>query len=323
MEESTDTPNTVESNPSGPGEQLRAARESEGLSREQVAHDLHLAVSIIEALERNDFDALPQTTTYLKGYIRSYAKRLGIDADPLLQTVERVRGPEPEWIPPQPAAAIEPGFRGIHWISGGVIVVVVAMLATWWIGSGSKQVESPEILAESLLADLPAVDSNVSEDMGAVALPPPPEAPEAAEETSETTALIDPVDEETAGMAQALGGADEPVSVASVARDDQATETALERNDGRDAVGDDRLALRFNEASWAEVYDANDEQLLYGLFEGGVERSLRGTAPFQVMLGYAPGVEVHINGEYYDHLTRVRRNNTVRFNIARPSDDIE
>ena len=39
-----------------------------------------------------------------------------------------------------------------------LIVVVVAMLATWWIGSNSNEVESPEILAESLLADLPAVD---------------------------------------------------------------------------------------------------------------------------------------------------------------------
>ena len=324
MEESTDTPTTIDSNHSGPGEQLRAARESEGLSQEQVAHDLHLAVSIIDALERNDFEALPQTTTYLKGYIRSYAKRLGIDADPLIQTVERLKGPEPEWIPPQPATAIEPGFRGIHWVSGGVIVAVVALLVTWWMGSSVEEVESPEILAESLLADLPAVDSNADEEMGAVALPPPdmPEtAPTAPAETA--TPLVEPSDEETASVAQALGGTDAPVSVASVARQSSEADARLERNDGRDAVGDDVLQLSFSENSWAEVYDANNEQLLYGLFEGGVERSLRGTAPFQVMLGYAPGVEVRINGEYYDHLTRVRRNNTVRFNIARPSDDLE
>ena len=114
----------------------------------------------------------------------------------------------------------------------------------------------------------------------------------------------------------------ESVSVSEVAQDGLPPEESWQRQ-GRNAPGDDVIQLSFSDASWAEVYDANNQQLLYGLLRSGATRELRGTAPFQVMLGYAPGVEVRINGEYYDHLTRVRRNNTVRFNLASPSDTLE
>jgi cytoskeleton protein RodZ len=322
MDESTEIrPTSAIHHPAGPGpgQVLRTAREAKGLSQTEVATDLHLPHRVIDALERDDYAALPETATYLRGYIRSYAKHLGLDAAPLLESAEHLLGPASEWAPAVPAAAIEPGFRGMHWVSGGVAALLVVLLATWWMGNG---VEQPvrEIVAEAPDGDLRLADEVSDARPVAVA---PADQPAAAPR-DETPA--GPVQSATAAPvgqpppAAASSQAPEPVSVASLPED--ALPVSGEHNDGRDAAGEDRLHLGFSAASWVEVYDANGEQLLYGLFSEGAERNLRGTAPFRIMLGYAPGVEVSINGEYYDHQTHVRRNNTARFDLARPSDDL-
>jgi cytoskeleton protein RodZ len=45
-----------ESTVNGPGSQLRKARERKGLEQAKVAAQLHLSQSIIQALERDDYD---------------------------------------------------------------------------------------------------------------------------------------------------------------------------------------------------------------------------------------------------------------------------
>lgn len=320
MGESTEIRATAETHhQAGPGHVLRTARETKGLSQAEVATDLHLPQRVIDALERDDYTALPETTTYLRGYIRSYAKHLGLDAAPLLESVEHLLGPVPEWTPATPTAAIEPGFRGMHWVSGGVAALLVLLLAAWWMGDGADEQPVREIVAEAPDDSLRLADE-VVDARPVTAAPADQPAVATREETASGSVQPAPAEPESAGPSPAPAAA-EPVSVASLPED--ALPLADEHNDGRDAAGEDRLHLGFSEESWAEVYDANGEQLLYGLFSAGTERNLRGTAPFRIMLGYAPGVEVSINGEYYDHLTRVRRNNTARFELARPSDDLE
>jgi cytoskeleton protein RodZ len=67
--------------------------------------------------------------------------------------------------------------------------------------------------------------------------------------------------------------------------------------------------------SWIEVYDAEGRRLLYGLEPAGAQHRLRGTRPFRVFLGNAPGVAVEINGRPFDLSPLVRRDNTARFTL--------
>ncbi len=67
----------------GPGAMLAAQREALGLSIEQVATQLNLAIRQIQALETDHFSALPGVAI-VRGFIRSYAKLLGLDPAPLL-----------------------------------------------------------------------------------------------------------------------------------------------------------------------------------------------------------------------------------------------
>ena len=65
------------------GGALRAARESQGLSVQDVANRLRLGSKQIEAIEADNFSILPEPTI-VRGFIRNYANQLKINAQPLL-----------------------------------------------------------------------------------------------------------------------------------------------------------------------------------------------------------------------------------------------
>ncbi len=68
----------------GPGLVLLQARQALSITQAETADVLNLSVRVIIALESNDDSALPERV-YVNGYIRSYAKLLGLAAEPLIK----------------------------------------------------------------------------------------------------------------------------------------------------------------------------------------------------------------------------------------------
>lgn len=66
----------------GMGETLRGAREEKGLSLKQVEEATKIRTKYLDALEREDFGALPGKV-YAIGFARTYAKFLGLDSEEL------------------------------------------------------------------------------------------------------------------------------------------------------------------------------------------------------------------------------------------------
>ena len=66
-----------------PGALLRAGREKAGLSIEQVAEKLHLLNSVVSSLEKDCYDRI-RGDTFVRGYMRNYARLLGIDSDEVI-----------------------------------------------------------------------------------------------------------------------------------------------------------------------------------------------------------------------------------------------
>lgn len=60
------------------GGRLRRARKQRGLSLQDAAGRTKLSVSVLQAIERNDFESLPGGI-YRKGYLRSLAREVGLD----------------------------------------------------------------------------------------------------------------------------------------------------------------------------------------------------------------------------------------------------
>ena len=101
------------------GTTLRNARIQRGLSIEQAAQDTRISPRFLEALEAEQFDSLP-AAVYVRGFLRSYANYLRLDATPLLAALEGggppVAGPDrfvggPPQLRPQAQSARPDPFR--------------------------------------------------------------------------------------------------------------------------------------------------------------------------------------------------------------------
>ncbi|GBE11616.1 cytoskeleton protein RodZ [bacterium BMS3Abin12] len=242
--------------PPGPGERLRRAREAAGIELGRVAAELHLAPAILEALERNDFGSLPPT--YIQGYLRSYAKRLGLAADSVLADYHRSFPPEPPPAAPVPRPApAEVGLgrtrRGLYVLLG---VLAVAVFLTWWFRGRSLTAPSAP----------PA----------AVQVPAPPRAP------------TKPV------RVPALGRSPPVASPPVAPSPGPAVRTPSPRRASAPSPGE--LVLRCRGASWVEVRDASGRRLVYDLLHAGEVRRVSGTPPFRVLLGNAAAVRLEWDG---------------------------
>ena len=77
----------------GIGEQLREAREERHLTLLEISDVIHLKVSYLEALERDDYSHLP-VPIYTKNYIFKYANYLGLDGKALSERFQAQVGTE-------------------------------------------------------------------------------------------------------------------------------------------------------------------------------------------------------------------------------------
>ncbi len=73
------------------GELLRSMREAKKLTLTDVHQDTKMSLPVLRALEQDDFSAF-ESEIYLKGFLKNYAKYLGIDADQAVRILEGQRG---------------------------------------------------------------------------------------------------------------------------------------------------------------------------------------------------------------------------------------
>jgi cytoskeletal protein RodZ len=118
-----------------PGARLRVAREARGESVHEVAFAIKLSPRQVEALEKDDFAALPGMA-FVRGFARNYARYLGLDAAPLLDGIERMGGADqPDLSPIRNADGDLPaggaGRRG-SFPAGAVVAVLLVLLGVGW-----------------------------------------------------------------------------------------------------------------------------------------------------------------------------------------------
>ena len=77
----------------GEGQMLQAAREEKQWSLTHTEEITKIRVRYIQALEEEKYDILPGTT-YVKGYLRTYAKQLGLNSDEIIDLYNASAKPE-------------------------------------------------------------------------------------------------------------------------------------------------------------------------------------------------------------------------------------
>ncbi len=333
------------------GQRLRRDREAAGRSLEELSAELHLSLDRLRALEEDRFDEL-SGPAFVKGYLRAWARAVGGDAEQYLREYLRLEVAAPHWAPHEPVEVEdEPARRRLLWLSAALAAVLGVLLLLWlWRGGHSEWVPASPPAVDTEEPGAPAAAPEPASDSAAPVgddpadnAPPASSEPATAEAAATGATPAGPATEAAAGGPASAEGPVGEASPAGVAPGESAPEEQAEpvrpqpqpagpapeagaevataaATGGKTAqpagAGPDRIEIEFNQDSWVEITDANQRMLLRGLLVAGARRELRGTAPFQVFLGNAPGVILRFNGQNFDMAPFVRSNNTARFALV-------
>ncbi|MEX1667486.1 helix-turn-helix domain-containing protein [Zhongshania guokunii] len=148
--------------PGPPGSVLYDARISAGKTVLETAEALNLLNSYVEALENNDYSRF-NSPLFARGYIKSYARYMGLDEVPLLKDCDRICRREEESKEQKPARlqsqARAPGNAGL--ISALLLTLFIWCLSVWIYGGTPEPELSVTVLPERM-APLTSIHSEPS-----------------------------------------------------------------------------------------------------------------------------------------------------------------
>jgi cytoskeletal protein RodZ len=107
------------------GKYLRNERELRQVSLEELAQTTRIPIRMLVHIEENRFDELPGEV-FARGFIKSYARSLGLECEPLLESYGAGR---PVDDAPAPITAITPPERGKR-VGIAVAMVILLVLFT-------------------------------------------------------------------------------------------------------------------------------------------------------------------------------------------------
>jgi cytoskeleton protein RodZ len=277
-----------------------------------VALKLNLTVSSLSNLEAGAFDKLPGHT-FARGYIRAYAKLLGMDQAVLVQQFDQSTGTDSKGSNVHSLGRIEEPVRVSHTIlrivSLLLLVAVVGGGFAWWQDQTSQrtkdvvsltpehvEVEGADGTTQIHPLDEPedqAVAEGQTDNATALALP---QAETATSAPAETPAPVAPVTAPIVATPATPAPA-APVAAAPAAPAVPAPTAAAPAPAAPAVAGQGQVQLQFTADCWTQVTDGAGKVLLSGLKRKGDSVSVSGKPPFSVRLGYARGAQVSYNGQ--------------------------
>jgi cytoskeleton protein RodZ len=263
------------------GKQLRQAREARGLAVGDIAQALKLGPRQVEALERDEWTDLPGTT-FIRGFVRNYARLVGVDPQPLMAHLGNLLEKPVDTlnVPAAAPTTMRSGNRSRDRavVAIGVGLVVVAVLAYFLLPS-----------------DLAAWRANLQSLLDA--------SPTSAE-TSEAAAAQEPLfppPEAAAPAAVAAPTVEVPATVAPAAlANPLPVQPTPPVQPVANSTTDGQLRFHVARESWVEVRDRDDVVVFSQRLPAGSEQQVGGKAPLSVTIGYAPGVSLMAHGKVVD-----------------------
>lgn len=325
------------------GVRLRTAREQMGLTQQNVAERLCLKLSTVRDLEEDKSPA-DLASTFLRGYIRSYARLVHIPEEELLPMMEKQT--------PVRAAKVEPmqsfslgkrrkkrdGWLMIFtWL---VLFVVVGLTGAWWwqnhkaaqddlvsmsdqnSGSGSDNSQSIslsdgsesssdsagnsiDITPPADNAAAPSATSQPATPPAAVSNDPAPAANAAPATTSSQNAT--PADAQPVAVSPSQAPVNNTTNGQMPTGDAAVSDPAADTN---------ALVMNFDNDCWLEVTDATGKKLFSGMQRTGGKLNLTGTAPYRLKIGAPAAVKVQYQGQPVDLSRFIRTNQVARLTVG-------
>lgn len=319
------------------GERLRVAREQMGLSQQNVAERLCLKLSTVRDIEEDKAPA-DLASTFLRGYIRSYARLVHVPEEELLPMMAKQA--------PVRAAKVEPmqsfslgkrrkkrdGWLMIFtWL---VLFVVVGLTgAWWWQNHKAAQDDLVSMADQNVSAGSDNSQSIPLNNSGADGMSPAEEAPTAPAQSApaDTAAAPDAAATSAANTSAAAAGSAASAANTSAAATGSAAPVAVSPSQvpadngqmptasagvSAPAAEANALVMNFSKECWLEVSDATGKKLFSGIQRSGGKLSLSGTAPYRLKIGAPGAVQIQYQGQPVDLSRFIRSNQVARLTVG-------
>ena len=294
-----------------PGDMLRQAREQLGYSQIDIANRLRLRLSVINDIESNCFDS-EKISTFTRGYVRSYAKYVGLDDVAVVALLDDYGHSKPKAQEMQSFSrrtnreAHDSRIMGLTWILAVIFVGVTAVW--WWQNSHLDRDLTPAVDVANVEALTPTVTAPVVEPLAAVTTTSSDVAVTDGDGittnvTATAVATTAPINADATqppvANTDAVAPAVEPVAATTAETEikDPASVTPIATPEVEAAP---TLQLTFAADCWVDIRDANGKRLESGIKTAGQTLDINGKTPFRVRLGAPSAVKIEIKGQPFD-----------------------
>ncbi|WP_238085404.1 MULTISPECIES: cytoskeleton protein RodZ [Pseudescherichia] len=318
------------------GVRLRNAREQLGLSQQAVAERLCLKVSTVRDIEEDKAPA-ELASTFLRGYIRSYARLVHIPEEELLPMMEKQAPVRAAKVAPMHSFSLgkrrkkrDGWLSSITWL---IVFVVVGLTGAWWWQNHKAQQEEISTMADQSSAELNANNNETQ----SVPLNTDPTEPADAQTTgtgpadvatqtppAATTSAPAPTTAQNAVVSPSQANVDSvtaPATTTAPAATAAATSTPGAAPLPTDQAGvtntadANALVMTFTADCWLEVTDANGKKLFSGIQRSGANLNLAGQTPYKLKIGAPSAVQIQFQGKPVDLSRFIRSNQVARLTL--------
>ncbi len=282
------------------GDALKAAREAKGWTVQDAANKLRLMVRQVEAMETEDYAALGQPV-FARGFVRNYARLLGMDPEPLLTRMAESGAAPAEKVETESYAPVS--SQGISPILIGSLAVQTLLLAIpagiyLWLNSGEdEEPAAPPAQAAPVAPSAPSASPETQ----------PEQAPEAASPVAPVAPAEIPA---PAAMPQAPSVTPKPAPPAAPAQPKPesppapAADAAAPEASGNPYLPanfrNKSIRLQFDQDAWVQIRDGNGRTIHSTLSKAGSTVELNGRPPFEFVVGNAANVRMTYSGRPFD-----------------------
>jgi cytoskeleton protein RodZ len=322
----------------GPGQMLSEARESIGLTQQQVADKLNFRTTLVKDIEADNFDrSLP--ATFNRGYLKNYAKLVNLDVDEVLAgydilNVAEKQGAEMQSFSKQTEKQAENNL--VMWVSYLIVALLIGSTILWWL----QDTDQTNAVKPIIKTSSPTVSANLQEDLDINKTVQEQNNPHSAEAPITTLSetlkenLVVSGDDLITNTNNSETTQDAPEAVEQISSGIELLPNSSANNDINNEInssadstvsneeGTSEVDLGAEESAqfvfsgdcWVNIYDATGERIAWGIKKSGYTMNISGQAPFTITLGKPELVSIDFEGETVD-MSQFSRGNIAKFNL--------
>jgi len=316
-----------------PGALLKERREALGLSQQEIASKLFLKAFQINDLENDVIDE-KSSVTFTKGYVRNYAKQLGLPSDEVIEAFEHYHNQSEVPSSDKLQSFSKRVAKQTHddrWmmVTYIILLIIIGGVVLWWYQQPGDDTATDASLIESVKEEAiakarsPEPKSSISDDeisTGNVSMSGE-NSTRTAQDTSSasSSALSNSPSNLTSRDGLDSGAISAPPSEINDSNNLTALVSSMTEDEDVDlnvneAAAPISMTFTFSEDCWVNIADATGEVIATGVKQQGRVMDIQGVPPVAVTLGAPDNVRISVNGELAD-ITSFQNGKIARFTL--------